>query len=52
MVLNFRDGSMYRVHFGNTVGSEINAEHYCILLLCKNIKHQNKSLFYGEKLKL
>lgn len=32
----FADGSMFLVHFGKTVGAEINDEHYSIIFNIKN----------------
>lgn len=42
MAKNFVDGSMYITHFGNTVGSEINNEHYSIVF---NIKNNDEMVF-------
>ena len=38
----FIDGSMYNIHFGKTVGCEINNEHYSIVF---NIKNNSKMVF-------
>lgn len=42
MIKNFVDGSMYLTHFGNTVGAEINDEHYSIVF---NIKNNDNLVF-------
>lgn len=42
MARNFMDGSMYLTHFGNTVGAEINDEHYSIVF---NIKNNDNLVF-------
>ena len=42
MSKNFVDGSMYNTHFGDTVGVEINNEHYSIVF---NIKNNEELVF-------
>ena len=42
MSKNFVDGSMYNTHFGKTIGSEINAEHFSIVF---NIKNNDNMIF-------
>ncbi len=39
---NFIDGSMISIHFGKTVGAEINNEHYSIVF---NIKNNDNMVF-------